>query len=135
MIHDVITTPDPFPCTAKFKFVGVRNNKTQQIRRWKINRKRKTCCRISNISNSVWRNDNFLAKARKLSILPTSLDIFDIRHHYVRILYFLVCLFSKYFYAPTSKDPGIWFLPLLFVRFLFIIIFLFFFVCPFVCFS
>ena len=36
---------------------------------------------------SVGRNDNFLAKARKLSILPTSLDIFDIRHHYIRILY------------------------------------------------
>ena len=32
-------------------------------------------------------NDNFLAKARKLSILSTSLDIFDIRQHYVRILY------------------------------------------------
>ena len=29
------------------------------------------------MSNSVGRNDNFLAKARKLSILPTSLDIFD----------------------------------------------------------
>ena len=39
------------------------------------------------MSNSVGRNDNFLAKARKLSILPTSLDIFDIRQHYVRILY------------------------------------------------
>ena len=36
--HDVITTPDPFPRTAKFMFVGVRNNKTQPIRRWKINR-------------------------------------------------------------------------------------------------
>ena len=30
---------------------------------------------------------SFLAKARKLSILPTLLDIFDIRQHYVRILY------------------------------------------------
>ena len=78
MNHDVITTPDPFPHTAKFMFVGVRNNKTQQIRRWKINRIRTWCCRISKISNVVGRNDNFLAKARKLSILPTSLDIFDI---------------------------------------------------------
>ena len=43
--------------------------------------------RISKISNSVGRNDNFLAKARKLSILPTSLDIFDIRQHFIRILY------------------------------------------------
>ena len=33
MIHDVITTVNPFPYTAKFMFVGVRNNKTQQIRR------------------------------------------------------------------------------------------------------
>ena len=33
----------------------------------------------------VGRNDNFRAMARKLSILPTSLDIFDIRQHYVRI--------------------------------------------------
>ena len=35
MIHDVITTPDPFPYTAKFMFVGVRNNKTKKIRRSK----------------------------------------------------------------------------------------------------
>ena len=33
IIHDVITTPNPFPYTAKIMFVGVRNNKTQQIRR------------------------------------------------------------------------------------------------------
>ena len=38
IIHDAITTPNPFPYTAKFMFVGVRNNETQQIRRWKINR-------------------------------------------------------------------------------------------------
>ena len=36
VIHDVITTSNPFPYTAKFKFVGVRNNKTQQVRRKKI---------------------------------------------------------------------------------------------------
>ena len=41
-------------------------------------------------SNSIGRNDNFLAKTRKLSILPTSLDIFDIRQHYIRILYISV---------------------------------------------
>ena len=28
IIYDVITTPNPFPYTAKFMFVGVRNNKT-----------------------------------------------------------------------------------------------------------
>ena len=32
IIHEVITTANPIPCTAKFMFVGVRNNKTQQIR-------------------------------------------------------------------------------------------------------
>ena len=33
--YDVIRTANPFPCmpTAKFMFVGVRNNKTQQSRR------------------------------------------------------------------------------------------------------
>ena len=34
------------------------------------------------ISNSVGRNDN----CRALAFLPTLLDIFDIRHHYARIL-------------------------------------------------
>ena len=28
-IHDVITTANPFPYTAKLMIVGVRNNKTQ----------------------------------------------------------------------------------------------------------
>ena len=32
MIHDVSTKAKAFPYTAKFMFVGVRNNKTQQIR-------------------------------------------------------------------------------------------------------
>ena len=38
VIHDVITTASPFPYTAKFMFIDVRNNKTQQIIRCKINR-------------------------------------------------------------------------------------------------
>ena len=33
IIREVITTPNPFPYTAKFMFVGDRNNETQQIRR------------------------------------------------------------------------------------------------------
>ena len=33
MIHDVITIADPFPYAAKFMFFGVRNDKTQRIRR------------------------------------------------------------------------------------------------------
>ena len=32
MIHDVIRS-NPFPCTAKFMFVRVRNNETHQIKR------------------------------------------------------------------------------------------------------
>ena len=39
MIHDVIRTANPFPYTAKFIFVGVRNNNTQQIRNRTINRR------------------------------------------------------------------------------------------------
>ena len=33
MIYDVIRTANPSSYTAKFMFVGVRNNKTQHIRR------------------------------------------------------------------------------------------------------
>ena len=33
VIHDVITTTNPSLYTAKFMFAGVRNNKTQLIRR------------------------------------------------------------------------------------------------------
>ena len=33
MIHDVITTANSFPYTTKFMFFGVRNSKTQQVRR------------------------------------------------------------------------------------------------------
>ena len=42
---------------------------------------------IKKISNLVVRNDNFPAKARKLSIFPTSLDIFDIRQDYILSIY------------------------------------------------
>ena len=33
MVHYVIRTANPFPYTAKFMIVGVKHNKTQQIRR------------------------------------------------------------------------------------------------------
>ena len=42
---------------------------------------------IKKISYEVGRIDNFQALARKLSFLPTELDIFDIRRHYVCILF------------------------------------------------
>ena len=32
MIHNIIKIPNPFPHTAKFIFVGDRNNKTQLIK-------------------------------------------------------------------------------------------------------
>ena len=32
MIHDVIRTSNPFPYTAKFMFVSIRNNEIQQIK-------------------------------------------------------------------------------------------------------
>ena len=35
VIHDVITTAKPIPYTAKFMFVGVRNNKIQQNQKLK----------------------------------------------------------------------------------------------------
>ena len=38
VIYDVTTTAKSFPYTTKFMFVCVKNNKTQQNRRWKINR-------------------------------------------------------------------------------------------------
>ena len=38
------------------------------------------------IPNEVGRMDNFRAVARKLSFLPTELDMFEIRQHYVGIL-------------------------------------------------
>ena len=89
MIHDVITTANPFPYTAKFMCVGVRNReyvhgvvvyqkylgeliifeldifeiRQHYIRIW--------CCRLSKISNEVGRIDNFRALARKLSFRPT----------------------------------------------------------------
>ena len=70
--HDVITTADPIPYTAKFMFDDVRNNKTQQIRHWKVDR-------IGYVYSVA------------VSILPISLDIFDMRQHYIRILYVFFC--------------------------------------------
>ena len=32
IIHDVITTPNPFPYTAKFMFVVVRNSSNQTLK-------------------------------------------------------------------------------------------------------
>ena len=68
------------------------------------------CCRISKISNEVGRIDNFRALTIKLSFLPTELDIFDIRQHYVCILFIFRSLISIAVYGNglavlmTSRD-------------------------------
>ena len=54
------------------------------------------------MSNSDGRNDDFLAKAQKLSIPATSLDIFHIRQHYIRILYLSI---------PPTKGPVFAYVP------------------------
>ena len=63
--------------------------------------------RVPRRSKSGWRKqdsvvgrNHFLAKARKLSILPNSLDIFDIRQYYIRILYF-----PSVFQCQPSSSP------------------------------
>ena len=76
MIHDVITTAKPLPYTAKFILVGVRNNKTCQMLK---DIEYVYSVAVYQKYLTVGRNDDFLAKAKKLLILPTSLDIFDIR--------------------------------------------------------
>ena len=50
------------------------------------------------MSNEVGRIDNFRALARKLSFLPTELDIFDIRQHYVRIIFIFNVRFVEFRY-------------------------------------
>ena len=65
---------------------------------------------MSKISNEVERIDNFRALARKLSFLSTELDIFDIRQHYVRILFIfqrLICCVSL-FLTPTNMNLAVY---------------------------
>ena len=89
MIHDhgVIRTAELFPYTAKVMFVGVRNDKINKSDVESYIEYVLSVAVYQKYLNEIGRDDNFLAKTRKLSILPTSLDIFDIRQHYVRILY------------------------------------------------
>ena len=62
------------------------------------------------ISNEVGRIDNFRALARKLSFLPTELDIFDIRQHYVRILFIFQCLICclSICLTPTNMNLAVY---------------------------
>ena len=59
------------------------------------------------VSNEVGRIDNFLALARKLSFLPTELDIFDIQQHYVRILFIFQHLNFWAFLNLTSTNMNL----------------------------
>ena len=89
MIHDVMTTANLFPYTAKFMFDRVRNNKTQQMKRWEIKRIRiYTVVVYQKYLTRLWDMIIFSPRLEnyQLSILPTSLDIFAIRQHYIHIL-------------------------------------------------
>ena len=55
------------------------------------------------MSNSVGRIDNFRAKARKLSILPTEFDIFDIRQHCTYSIYLLMSDLLSSVISNTEK--------------------------------
>ena len=95
-----VTKKQPYACLYCYNgFLIMRTiSNIQRIRIW--------CCRISKISNEVGRIDNFRALARKLSFLPTELDIFDIRQHYVRILFIfqhLICCFLLCL-TPTNMN-------------------------------
>ena len=61
-----------------------------------------SCGRISEMSNELGRIDNFRVLERKLSFLPTELDIFDIQQHYVRIL-FIFQLLTCFIISNTDK--------------------------------
>ena len=87
MIHDVITTADHFRILLNSFFsvseiIKLNNSDGERDIEYAH-----SVVVYKRISNSVGRNNNFLAKARKLSILPTSVYIFYARQHYVRILY------------------------------------------------
>ena len=84
MIHDVIRTANPFPYTAKFMFVGVRNNKLN-----KSNGKR-----YIEYVQSVIVYQKYLTRLgerlENYQFAQPRLYIFDIRQRYIRILY--ICL-------------------------------------------
>ena len=68
------------------------------------------CCRISKITKEVGRIDNFRAMARKLSFLPTQLDIFDIQQHYICILFIFQRLIRRVllFLTPTNMNLAVY---------------------------
>ena len=78
IMHHVIITRNPYPYTDKFVFLDVTFDKDQQIRCWRIYRicKCTYCCRISKISNSVWKTDDCLAKARQIINSPNFVRYF-----------------------------------------------------------
>ena len=65
---------------------------------------------MSKISNEVGRIDNFRVLARKLSFLPTELDIFDIRQQYERIICLSTSDLLSFIISNTDKHEfsSIW---------------------------
>ena len=59
---------------------------------------------MSKISNEVRRIDNFRALARKLSFLPTELDIFDIWQHYIYMYYIYLSLSDLLRFIISNTD-------------------------------
>ena len=79
VIRDVITTANPI-------FHILLNSCLSELRIIKLNQSDVYSVAVYQ-NNSFRGNDNFLAKALELSVLPTSLDIFAIRQHYILIFY------------------------------------------------
>ena len=67
------------------------------------------------ISNKVGRIDNFLALARKLSFLPTELDIFDTALYTYPIYLSTFDLPSLLFLTPTNMNLAVYGIGLAFV--------------------
>ena len=85
MIHDVITTRNPFPYIAKFMFVGV---KIIKFNKSDIERK-------IEYAYSVVVYQKYLTRLGELIIFSPRLDIFDMRQHYIRIHYKSICEFTR----------------------------------------
>ena len=85
VIHDVNTTPNPYPYTAKFIFVGVTNksgvNKSGVEREYvySVAVYQKYLTRLGEMIIFSTRLENYQS--------PTSLDIFDIVQHYIHIFH------------------------------------------------
>ena len=96
MIHDVITTANPFPYIAKFMLIDVKKNK-KKLNKSNIER------RIEYVGlHSVVVYHKYLTRWEIINF-QTSLDIFDIRQHYVRIPFSSLSQTSPGFYVSAVQ--------------------------------